>query len=247
MVEPRRKSLITAPRRRRFLSKCGWRLPVGRRTISGSRLTHPLTLAVGLALSFGGFSLLAALRFPHIFGPWSDNTLSQLGNSHLNPNGYLFYLVGCALGGVLAIGFFVSLNRWRGTGSQRQNLLLTLVQLLGVFGGLGLFMNAVFPETNYALHHFFAGIVFNGFGAAVVLCPFSLWRRTGGNVVLTTTSLLTLVAVVLMFGFARDHWVEWVPTTLFLAMPILVGFQTRATQRPDEDELCDFDPLNSEL
>jgi hypothetical protein len=54
--------------------------------------------------------VLAAVHYPGIYGPWNDNTLSQLGNVNLNPHGYILYLVGCGLAGAFAIGFFLSLG-----------------------------------------------------------------------------------------------------------------------------------------
>lgn len=189
---------------------------------------RPWLFGMLLAVAYGLCVVLAALRYPGAYGPLNNNTLSQLGNSHLNPHGAIYYLVGCALAGALAVAFFISLHPWRDTGSPLQNRLLFLVQALGVAGGVGLFMNAVYPENQLQLHHFWAGVVFNGFAAAMILAPFAL-HRGKLHLGLTVVPLLGVVAVIVMFIFARTHWVEWLPVTLFLLSPSLLGFHTKVS------------------
>ncbi|GAC1512468.1 MAG: hypothetical protein NVS2B16_15440 [Chloroflexota bacterium] len=189
----------------------------------------PLALLFGLALavSYTVFAVLASLHYPTAYSPFNNNTLSQLGNSDLNPRGAPFYLIGCALSGMFAIAFFVTLTPWRRTGTCLQNRLLMLVQALGVIGGFALVMNAVYPENQFQAHHFWAGVLFNCLGSALFLASFALRRRDRPNRSLTGVTMLAAVAVVVMFIFARTHWVEWVPVTLFLISPCLLGFHTR--------------------
>ena len=65
----------------------------------------------------------------------------------------------------------------------------------------------------------------------MLLAPFAFWRRDRSNVGLITISSLAVAALLAMFVFARVHWVEWVPVTVLLISPILLGFQTRAIAR----------------
>jgi hypothetical membrane protein len=187
----------------------------------------PLLLAIAVAGSYVLFAALAATRYPRIYGPWNDNTLSQLGNLNLNPDGYVLYLVGCALTGTFAIAFFTSLGRWRSSGTPTQNRLLLLLQSLGVVGGFALVMNAVFPENEYAQHHFWAGVIFNSFAAAALVAIPALWRAGTRNTALIAFDVAAFVAVILMFVFAPVHWVEWVPGAMFLLFPIVLGILTR--------------------
>lgn len=180
-----------------------------------------------MAGSYTVFLVLAATRFPHPYGPWQDNTLSQLGNRNLNPDGYGLYLVGCAVTGIFAIGFFLSLGPWKVSGTRRQHRLLLLVQALGVVGGFGLFMNAVFPENDFPQHHFWAGVVFNAFAAAAILAIPALWRTGRSNTSLIAFNVAAFAAVILMYVFAPVHWVEWVPAAMFLLFPLLLGVLTR--------------------
>jgi hypothetical protein len=205
-------------------------LPRSRRPaarIAGRRLrprpSLPLALSLGIAGSYLLFAALAAAHYPSVYGPWSDNTLSQLGNVHLNPNGYVLYLVGCALAGAFAIAFFVSLGRRRASGTSLQRWLVLLLQALGVVGGFALIMNAIFPENEYAQHHFWAGVVFNSFAVAALVAIPALWREGGLNFVLIAFDIAAFAAVILMFVFAKVHWVEWVPGGMFLLFPIVLA------------------------
>jgi hypothetical membrane protein len=188
-----------------------------------------LILGIAMAGSYALFGALAAARFPRAYGPWKDNTLSQLGNIDLNPDGYILYLIGCAVAGVFAIAFFVSLGRWRASPPYQRRLVL-LIQLLGVLGGFGLFMNAIFPENRYAQHHFWAGLVFNTFAAAALVAIPALWRAGRSNTGLIGFNVAAFAAVILMFVFAPVHWVEWLPAGMFLLFPLLLGVLTRTLE-----------------
>jgi hypothetical membrane protein len=186
----------------------------------------PIVLALALAGSYVLFSALAAAHFPTSYSPL-HNTLSQLGNRYLNPQGFRLYLIGCALAGVFAMAFFLSLAPWKETGSRWQNRALLLVQVLGIVAGFALIMNAIFPENLLPAHHFFAGVVFNGIGAAMLVAPFAFRRRGRWDLGLTWLPILAVLAVLLMFVFASNHVMEWVPSSLFLLSSAMLGFKTR--------------------
>jgi hypothetical protein len=97
------------------------------------------------------------------------------------------------------------------------------MQALGIVGGFALFMNAIFPENEYAQHHFWAGVVFNSFAAAALVAIPALWRSRGHNTLLIAFDVAAFTAVILMFVFATVHWVEWVPGGMFLLFPIFLG------------------------
>ena len=181
------------------------------------------------------FGALAAVRFPHAYGPWHNNTLSQLGNSNLNPNGYILYLVGCAVAGIFAFAFFLSLGRWNASGTPNQKRLLLLTQALGAVGGLALLMVAIFPENEYAQHHFWAGVLFNSFAATTLVAIPALWRVDRTNLVLIVFNVVAFATVILMFVFASVHWVEWLPGGIFLLFPIVLGVRTTTLERGPTD------------
>lgn len=193
-------------------------------------LGHPslsMLLGIGIGCSYAFFALIASRYYPSVYSPLNNNTLSQLGNHYLNPDGAIYYRIGCAVSGTLAMAFFASLTHWRQTGTEAQNRFLLSAQVLGVAGGFGLVMNAVYPEDQLAVHHIWAGVVFNCLGLSLLLSPFALWRRGHQNLTTSGVALIGSAAVVVMFVFARDHWVEWLPVTVFLIAPGVLGFRTR--------------------
>jgi hypothetical membrane protein len=195
----------------------------------------PLVLGIGTAVSFALFGVLAATRFPRPYGPWQDNTISQLGNRTLNPDGYVLYLAGCALAGIFGIAFFLSLNRWRTTRTPSQSRLFFLVQLLGVAGSFGLLMSGVFSENDYPQHHFWSGVIFNAYAAAALLAIPALWRFGRSNFGLIAFSGAAVAVVIAMFVFASVHWLEWLPAAMFLMFPILLAVFSEVPEHPLPD------------
>lgn len=190
-----------------------------------------LLLSIGIAGPYVLFGALAAMRFPHAYGPWHNNTLSQLGNPHLNPDGYVLYQVGCAVAGAFAVAFFLSLGKWKVSGTSNQKWLLLLTQVLGAAGGFALIMLAIFPESEYSQHHLWAGVLFNAFAAAALVAIPALWRTNRSNSGLIAFGVAAFATVILMFVFAPVHWVEWVPGGMFLLFPIVLGVRTTTLER----------------
>jgi hypothetical protein len=84
-------------------------------------------------------------------------------------------------------------------------------------------MNAIFPENEYAQHHFWAGLVFNAFAAAALLAIPAFWRAGRSNFGLMAFNVVAFAAVILMFVFSPVHWVEWLPAGMFLLFPVVLG------------------------
>jgi hypothetical protein len=182
-----------------------------------------LGLAATLAYILG--SLIAYRHFPGEFSPLHGNLLGQLGDRKLNPGGAGYYLTGCALSGILATAFFVSLGVWRRSGTRLQNRLLVLVQGLGVLGSFGLLMTAFYPQEYRAVHHVWSGLLFASFGVALLLSPFTL-RRGHWDLGLIGLAVVSYAADAASFGLADTHWIEWVTVALFVAYTWLLGFKT---------------------
>lgn len=187
------------------------------------RANASLILGLTMAGSFALFAVLAGVRFPGGYGPWDGNTISQLGNIRLDPLGANLYRAGCILSGGLAIGFFISLNTGPAAGPPIEKRIWLMVRVSGVVGGVGLLMNGIFPETQYAMHHFWAGVVFNSFAACAILTPFALWSRAASRTLLSAFCVISLLAVMAMFAFPSSHWLEWPAATMLLAYPSVIA------------------------
>lgn len=70
-------------------------------------------------------------------------------------------------------------------------------------------------------------MVFNGFGASLLLAPIALWRSRGFNSALVTMTGLGLTVLTVMYLFPNTHWLEWLPACVFLGVPPLVALLHR--------------------
>lgn len=103
------------------------------------------------------FTFTAFALFPAGYTP-VNNWLSDLGNQNLNPDGFIFFNIGCILTGLILIPFFIGLRKWYTTKKWQKNLLIA-AQIIGIFSAFALIMVGVFPEDTGA-NHMYAAISF---------------------------------------------------------------------------------------
>lgn len=96
------------------------------------------------------FTFTAVALFPSGYTP-INNWLSDLGNLNLNPNGLIFFNIGCILTGLLLFPFFFGLRKWYIIEKRRKNLLIG-AQIIGFFSAFALIMVGVFPEDTWIKH-----------------------------------------------------------------------------------------------
>src|SRR5690348_12783737 len=132
----------------------------------------PAYLAAAGVITYLLFALLAYSRYPADFSPVNNNWLSDLGNRNLNPGGADFYVWGCIAAGVALGAFFLSLARWRSSGSKIQNSLLLAVQAAGVVAAISLVMSAIYTEDQFEAHQFWSRLVNGGFALTMFVAPF---------------------------------------------------------------------------
>ncbi|MBD3339254.1 MAG: hypothetical protein GF353_09095 [Candidatus Lokiarchaeota archaeon] len=104
-------------------------------------------LGVSVILIYCLMTFISVSLFPSSFSP-VDNWLSDLGNSSYNPNGAIFYNLGCILTGIALFPFFGSMVVW-----YRENLwhkILALIfnvkfnKLISIYGYIVAFINLLF-------------------------------------------------------------------------------------------------------
>ncbi len=161
------------------------------------------------ALTFTSIAL-----FPSAFSP-VDNWLSDLGNSSFNPNGAVFYNVGCILTGLALFPFFAGLYKWY-TSEKLRKVMIMATQVVGFFSAFSLIMIGVFSE-DYMTQHVFWSNVFFAFNLIVLilanisLMTHSKFRRPIGYYGLVV-ALINLLFVV----FSNTPLLEWF--TVFTAL-----------------------------
>ena len=108
-------------------------------------------------------------------GSWNptENYLSQLGNSDLNPDGAVYFAVAMILGGLMMFLFYAGLHqRYSG---MRADKYLSLALTCGFANAFSVIMSGTFSETvNYDLHVLWSAMIFLTFVPILILMNKSL-------------------------------------------------------------------------
>jgi hypothetical protein len=92
---------------------------------------------------------------------WSplENTISQLGNSDLNPNGAIFFTIGMMLAGLFILIFYIGFYKRYAT--RFSDIKITMVLIIGLINAISIILTGIFSETvNYNLHVIFSIPIF---------------------------------------------------------------------------------------
>jgi len=112
------------------------------------------------------FTFTSLALFPKPCNP-INNWLSDLGNSSYNPNGAVFFNIGCVLTGLMLFPFYAGIRRWYTKEYWRKHLLL-VTQVAGFSSAFALVMIGVFSE-DYPTQHLFWSQVFFVLNLAVLI------------------------------------------------------------------------------
>ena len=112
------------------------------------------------------FTFTSLALFPKPYNP-INNWLSDLGNSGYNPNGAVFFNIGCVLTGLMLFPFYVGIRRWYTKEHWNKHLLL-VTQVAGFSSAFALVMIGVFSE-DYPTQHLFWSQAFFVLNLAVLI------------------------------------------------------------------------------
>jgi hypothetical protein len=88
-----------------------------------------------------------------------NNTLSQLGNSNLNPTGAIFYTSAMILGGLSLLAFYTGV--YTRHIKKKKEKKLTFALIFGCINALSIVFSGVFSESiHYELHIIFSVLIF---------------------------------------------------------------------------------------
>lgn len=104
------------------------------------------------------FTFTSLALYPPPFSP-IDNWLSDLGNSSFNPNGAIFYNLGCILTGISLFPFFIGLYKWYREEIWHK-ILVIATQIVGCCAAFSLIMIGVFSEDFIEPHIFWSEVFF---------------------------------------------------------------------------------------
>ncbi len=136
----------------------------------------PISLVFGaLVISiYWIFIFISMAHFEGIYNPFI-NWMSDLGNSSMNPDGAIFFNLGCIIAGILLFPFFLGLYEWY-IGSKRNKKLTVATQIAGFFSAFCLIMIGVFSEDTFILHIIWASTLFSVNNLTLILPAIALYQ-----------------------------------------------------------------------
>jgi hypothetical membrane protein len=165
-------------------------------------------------LFYCAFTFTSIVLFPRPVSPMSD-WLSDLGNSSYNPQGAIFYNVGCVLTGLALFPFFAGFYYWYTDEKWRKSLIM-ITQAVGFIAAFALMMIGVFSEDAGAIHHLWslAFFVFNLL--VLILANVSLMTHRKFIRPIGYYGFVVAVINLLFVGLAYTSILEWF--TVFTAL-----------------------------
>ncbi|MHA1377383.1 MAG: DUF998 domain-containing protein [Candidatus Helarchaeota archaeon] len=194
-------------------------------------LKWPISCIAGLLviIFYCTFTFISIAMYPVRYSPLS-NWLSDLGNmfynfidiSYLyfeyNPQGGIFYNLGCIFTGILLVPFFIGLyvlyDDEKVIGMPRK-IWAIIIQIIGLFSGFALVMIGVFSEDQMPAHSMWSRIFFIAIVAVLVLVSITFYTYPGFFKALSYYGII-LAIVDAVFVFLGLALVEWI--TVFSAL-----------------------------
>ena len=123
-------------------------------------LKWPISCIAGVMviIFYCAFTFTSWALYPTSYSP-VENWLSDLGNSSRNPNGAIFFNVGCVLSGISLFPFFAGLYKWY-TDEKWRKISLIITQTLGSLAAFSLMMIGVFSEDCGEMHRLWSAVFF---------------------------------------------------------------------------------------
>ena len=159
------------------------------------------------------FTFTSWALYPTSYSP-VENWLSDLGNSSFNPEGAIFFNVGCVLTGIALFPFFSGLYKWY-TEEKWRKISLIITQTLGSLAAFSLMMIGVFSEDYGEMHHLWSVVFFVLILIVLILGGVSLF--THPNYIRPIAYYGFVVAIInLIFASYSIPLLEWF--TVFTAL-----------------------------
>lgn len=100
---------------------------------------------------------ISMMMYPKSFSP-VDNWISDLGNHNINPDGAVFFNIGCILSGLILFGFYAGMSIWKVRRTRKAGM--NIGRLIGFISAFSLMMVGVFSEEYVPYHFIWASTVF---------------------------------------------------------------------------------------
>jgi hypothetical membrane protein len=196
------------------------------------KLSRPPVLPIAgvlVIVFYCAFTLTSIALFPRPVSPprvW----LSDLGNSSYNPQGAIFYNVGCILTGLALFPFFAGIYYWY-TNERWRKLLIVITQAVGFGAAFALIMIGVFSEDAGAIHHSWSVAFFVLNLIVLILANVSLMTHAKFIRPVGYYGLVVGVVNLLFVGLAYTSLLEWFTVFTALGYVALFSYNTFAASQ----------------
>ena len=200
------------------------------KTIKG----FPLYLIYAILANIFYYALLipAAFLYPE-YSPFL-HTVSALGNTEKNPNGWFLFSISLILIGIVLVPYFFDLKKWYESQPTFKRIIMA-IQVIGYFNSFSLFMIAIFP-TNTAsfLHGFWSLMNFLCIELVILLVVIGLrkhpsyWRHISTVAVVDFVLCITYLTLLRVYREIATIF-EWLTFIFALGIILLIGLNMYKT------------------
>jgi hypothetical membrane protein len=183
-------------------------------------------------------SLVSALASSLLYnGSYSilNNWISDLGNSSKNPNGHIYFDIGCILTGIAIIILAIGLVKWKTANHKQENLLL-ISRYCGLLMAFALIMVGIFSEDYGRIHYFWASVYFILVFIFLIIVNFALKIHPSYIICIyyyTFVSILInfmfIFTVIIGFHIPILEWLAVLSGLLWIG---LIGYNTLKLEKP---------------
>jgi hypothetical protein len=190
---------------------------------------YPLSLVFGaLVISIYWIFIIISASFFVGLNPFV-NWMSNLGNTSMNPNGAIYFNLGCIIAGFLLFPFFIGLYEWY-IGSKKNKNLTIGTQIAGFFSAFSLIMIGVFSEDTFILHIIWATTLFSVNNLTLILPAIALYQFNFTR----NIAKFAIIATIVNITYILTTWpiIEW--ATIFMSFGFIAVLIHNMRKRLDK-------------
>jgi len=187
----------------------------------------PISVVSGIFVItiFWSFTIISILFFPMTYNPFV-NWVSDLGSHSKNPNGSVFFNIGCIISGIAMFPFFAGLYEWY-IGGRRNKILTILTQIAGFYTALAMIMIGVFPDDYLEIHIFWSMSLFIISVLTFFLPSYALYKFKFTRNIAIFGFIATIINLILWFCIIPlMEWITIIFSFCFIGI-IITSMQRR--------------------
>ncbi len=172
------------------------------------------------------FLIPAAFLYPG-YSPF-QHTVSALGNTTNNPNGWFLFSISLILMGIALIPFILDMQKWNESQPSVKKYMIA-IQIIGLFNSFSMVMIAIFPtDTASAQHNFWSLMNFLCIELVILLAIVGLrnhpsyWKRLSIIAILDFVFCITYLYLLSAYRPIATIF-EWLTFILILGYLLMLG------------------------